>query len=38
MLSGEVRYTRNWSEVEAFVTQIFEEPENGVRPKNEDAE
>jgi len=37
VLSGEVRYTRNWAEVEAFVMQIFQELEIGVRPKKESS-
>ena len=35
VLSGEVRYTRNWAEVEAFVMQVFHEAEIGMRPKKE---
>ena len=35
VLNGEVRYTRNWAEVEAFVMQIFQEVESGVRSKRE---
>jgi hypothetical protein len=35
VLSGEVRYTRNWAEVEAFVMQIFQEVEIGVQPEAE---
>ena len=38
VLSGEVRYTRNWAEVEAFVMQIFQEVESGVRPIKESPE
>ena len=33
VLSGEVRYTRSWTEVEEFVMQIFQEVEIGVRPE-----
>ena len=36
VLSGEVRSTRDWTEVEAFVMQIFREAEIGVRPEKED--
>ncbi|MCU0502630.1 MAG: hypothetical protein MUC51_12865 [Anaerolineae bacterium] len=35
VLSGEVRYLRHWSEVEAFVMQIFHEAEIGVQSKKE---
>ena len=38
VLSGEVRHTRDWSEVEAFVMQIFHEVETGVRSEKESAE
>jgi hypothetical protein len=38
VLSGEVCYTRNWAEVEAFVMQIFQEVEIGVRSKKESPE
>jgi len=38
VLSGEVRYTRCWAEVEAFVMQIFQEVEIGVRTKKESSE
>jgi len=38
VLSGEVRYTRNWAEVEAFVMQVFQEAEIGVRTKKESVE
>ena len=34
VLSGEVRYTRNWAEVEAFEMQVFQEVEIGVQPRN----
>lgn len=38
VLSGEVRHTRDWAEVEAFVMQIFHEIEFGVRSEKESPE
>jgi hypothetical protein len=38
VLSGEVRYSRSWAEVEAFVMQVFHEVETGVRSEKESAE
>ncbi len=38
VLSGEVRYTRSWSEVEAFVMQAFQEAEFGEWSKKESLE
>ena len=37
VLSGEVRYTRNWAEVEAFVMESFREAKIGIRTKNENS-
>jgi hypothetical protein len=35
VLSGEVRYARNWSEVEAFVMQTFHDVESSAQSKKE---